>query len=518
MAAIKSNHSVVTLKQLLSELAMSQYLPELEVKGLALDSRQVEPGYVFVALEGQIEHGLAYAEAAISRGAVAVLCDAKFDQYCQQILSRLMSRAICIPVRGLSDKLGAMAAKFYAEPSAKMFVSGVTGTDGKTSVSHFIAQAMQQANGSAAVIGTLGNGVLDNESRDDIEINKLQTASHTTPDVISLHKMLADFNQKNISSVAMEVSSHGLDQKRSAGVEFDVAVLTNLSRDHLDYHGDIESYKQAKKKLFTECNSQALVLNIDDGFGAELFSENRNSKKIWLYGLHKNKAMQSKNYAYATNVINHKNGIEFLLESSQGTADVCIKLIGEFNVYNVLACFCVLLENKINFNHAVKYIQNLHTVSGRMELLVNKNKPAVVIDFAHTPEALTQALVNVRKHINGKIICVFGCGGDRDTGKRALMAQVAEKLSDLVILTNDNPRSESPEKIIDDIKQGITNELQLMVEMDRKKAIFHAIEIATKDDLILIAGKGHEQYQIVGGIKLPFSDKSVALSALEVHQ
>jgi len=516
MAAIKTQHRVITLKQLLSDLTVSEYLPEIEVKGLALDSRQVGAAYVFVALEGQLEHGLAYAEAAINRGAIAVLCDAKFDQYCQQILSRLMSRAICIPVRGLTEKLPQIAKRFYATPFEKMFICGVTGTDGKTSVSHFIAQAMEMSmrmpgnktKQSAAIIGTLGNGV----------INKLEDATHTTPDVISLHSMLAEYQQKNINTVAMEVSSHGLDQNRLEGVEFDVAVLTNLSRDHLDYHGNVESYKQAKKKLFTQNIKSALVLNIDDDFGDELFIELKSNKKIWLYGLSEAKAKLAENYAYASDIKNQFNGIVFMLHSSQGVAKVKLRLIGDFNVYNALACFCVLLEKKVNFNHAIKYIQKLHTVPGRMELIINKNKPSVVIDFAHTPEALTQALKNVRKHTTGKLICAFGCGGDRDTGKRKLMAQAAEKLSDLVIVTNDNPRNENPEKIIDDIKQGISNELQLIIEMDREKAIRHAIAIATEDDLILIAGKGHEQYQIVGNKKIPFSDKKIALLALGVHQ
>lgn len=508
MAALKNNHSVMTLKQLLSDFCVSDYLPEIEVKGLALDSRKIEPGYVFVALEGEFDHGLAYAEAAISRGAVAVLCDAKFDQYCQQILSKLMSRAICVPVRNLPNKLGTMAARFYGEPSEKIFISGVTGTDGKTSVSHFIAQAMNQAYGSAAVVGTLGNGL----------INDLEESSHTTPDVVSIHEMLSDFYHKGIGHVAMEVSSHGLDQKRSAGVEFDVAVLTNLSRDHLDYHGDVESYKQAKKKLFTESNKKTLVLNIDDSFGAELYAERKDINSIWLYGLDEKTVKQSGLFAYATDIHNEVNGISFMLNSSQGVSQVNIKLIGEFNVYNALACFCVLLESGINFNHAIKYIEKLHTVPGRMELFVNENKPSVVVDYAHTPEALSQALINVRKHVTGKVICVFGCGGDRDTGKRPIMAQIAEELSDLVILTNDNPRTESPEKIIDDVRQGITNELKLIVEMDREKAIQHAIEIATTNDLVLIAGKGHELYQIIGNEKVAFSDKKVALLTLGVHQ
>ena len=508
MAAINTNLPVVTLKQLLHGLPVSEYLPEIEVKGLTLDSREVEPGYVFIALEGHLDHGLAYAEAAISKGEVAVLCDEKFDQYCQQILSRLMSRAICVPVRNLQDKLAGMASRFYGDPSAKLFISGVTGTDGKTSVSHFIAQAMKQAYGTSAVIGTLGNGQIDD----------LAESSHTTPDVINIQKMLADFYQKGVEHVAMEVSSHGLDQKRVADIDFDVAVLTNLSRDHLDYHGDLDSYKQAKKKLFTDNASKSLVLNIDDAFGVEIFNENKNKQAVWLYGLDEVKAKLSDLYVYASNVKNSVSGIGFTLNSSQGVADVKVQLIGEFNVYNVLASVCVLLESGINFNHAVKYIEKLHTVTGRMELLAIKNKPSVVVDYAHTPEALTQALINVRRHTKGKVICVFGCGGDRDTGKRPLMAKAAEALSDLVIITNDNPRAEDPLKIIDDIKLGIKNELQLIVEMDRKKAIQHAIEISAAEDMVLIAGKGHELFQIIGDEKIAFSDKKVALLALGVSQ
>lgn len=508
MAAQKNQQSMMTLKQLLKGLRESEYLPELEVRGLTLDSRKVEPGYVFIALEGQFDHGLAYAEAAVSRGAVAVLCDARFDQYCQQILSKLMARVICVPVNNLQMKLGDIANKFYNYPSKKMFVSGITGTDGKTSVSHFISQVMNKAHGSAAVIGTLGNGLVD----------KLEESTHTTPDVISLHEMLNEFNQQSIENVSMEVSSHGLDQERVSGIDIDVAVLTNLTRDHLDYHGTIDSYKQAKRKLFVGSNSKSLVLNADDEFGRELFLENKDAKTIWLYGLSEANAKGSDAYAYASNISNQVKGIKFLLTTSHGASDVSVNLIGEFNVYNVLASVCVLLQSGLNFNHVVKYIEKLNTVPGRMELITTAGKPSVVIDYAHTPEALAQALENIHKHTAGKVICVFGCGGDRDTGKRSLMAAAAEKLSDLVIITNDNPRTEDPLKIIDDIKQGISNELQLIVEADRNKAIKQAVEIAAEDDLILIAGKGHESYQLIGKDKIPFSDKQVALEALGVDQ
>lgn len=508
MAAKKKQNAVLTLKELLNGLSVAEYLPEIEVKGLALDSRKVEPGFIFVALEGQFDHGLAYAEAAIARGAVAVLCDSKFDQYCQQILSKLMTRVICIPVNGLQNKLGEFVNKFYAEPSRELYVTGVTGTDGKTSVSHFIAQAMNHDGDLSAVIGTLGNGLISN----------MEESTHTTPDVISLHEMMAEYLQAGITSVAMEVSSHGLDQQRVSGIDFDVAVLTNLTRDHLDYHGDLNAYKQAKKKLFVETRSHSLVLNADDEFGLELYSELKAEKKIWLYGFNESLVKQSDLYAYASNVEYSNDGMSFMLNTSHGTAEVKVQLFGKFNISNVLACVCVLLQRGVNFNHVIKRIEKIHTVAGRMQLISQTGKATVVVDYAHTPEALSQALKSMKSHARGKIICVFGCGGDRDSGKRPLMAQAAEKLSDLVILTNDNPRNESPENIIDDIKQGISNELQLIVEMDRRKAIKQAVKLAGEKDIVLIAGKGHEQYQIIANEKIPFSDVEVAIECLEASK
>ena len=506
MAAMKNQQTVMTLKQLLADVCEVEYFPEIEIKGLALDSRKVKPGYAFVALKGELEHGLVYAEAALGKGAVVVLCDAEFDQYCQQILSKLMVRVVCVPVKNLQSKLGEIANKFFDKPSQEIFVAGVTGTDGKTSVSHFIAQAMNQESSPAAVIGTLGNGIID----------KLEESTHTTPDAISVHEMMADFKRQGVRHIAMEVSSHGLDQERIVGVDLNVAVLTNLSRDHLDYHGSIEEYKKAKKKIFTNDSDQTLILNADDDFGDELYGEFSKTKKIWMYGLNARKVRSSKLYVFADNIKNKHDGISFLLESSHGAAQVKVGLIGEFNVYNVLACFCVLIESGVNFNYAIKRIEKLHTVAGRMELLAQSNKPSVVIDYAHTPEALAQALKNVRNHVSGKVICVFGCGGDRDTGKRSLMAKAAEELSDLVIVTNDNPRNEDPQKIIADIQSGISAETNLIIETDRRKAIFQAINLAGESDLVLVAGKGHERFQIIGSERMPFNDKQISLEALEI--
>ncbi|HED36528.1 MAG TPA: UDP-N-acetylmuramoyl-L-alanyl-D-glutamate--2,6-diaminopimelate ligase [Gammaproteobacteria bacterium] len=513
----------MSLKQLLTGIGETQYLPDIEIQGLGLDSRKVDMGYAFIALEGEFDHGLAYAEAAVSRGAVVVLCDAKFDQYCQQILSGIMARAICVPIKNLSDKLAELAARFYGSAHKALFVAGVTGTDGKTSVSHFVAQAMNQAYGSAGVIGTLGNGVLKGDSTD------LGESTHTTPDIISLYEMLADYKHQGVKYVSMEVSSHGLDQQRVSGIEFDAVILTSLSRDHLDYHGSIEAYKAAKKRLFSDHETATMILNADDDFGVELYEEYKSLRNIWLYGLgddHLKKsyadlcAGDSKNsgYAFAESIKTNHDGMTFLLNSSQGSAQVRVGLMGEFNIHNSLACFCTLIQSGINFNHAVKYLEHLSTVPGRMELLRASGQPVVVIDYAHTPQALLLALSNVRRHTSGKLICVFGCGGDRDTGKRPLMAQVAEKYSDLVIVTSDNPRNEDPVCIVNDIKSGIKNELCLIIEMDREKAIEQAISIASENDLILIAGKGHEAYQLIGNEKISFDDRLVALSYLEAGQ
>ena len=504
MTAHEQQTPLMTLSQLLKDVCASEFLPDVEVRGLALDSRQVEPGYVFVAMEGHFEHGLAYAEAAIARGAIAVLCDAQYDQYCQQILAKISTRTVCVPIKYLPIKLSQLANAFYDYPSEKLFVSGVTGTDGKTTVSHFIAQSMQSTESAAALIGTLGNGL----------INQLDRSTQTTPDLLSLQRMLAEYVDAGASSVSMEVSSHGLDQNRVDGISFDVAILTNFSRDHLDYHGDLESYKQAKKKLFTGHASKALVLNADDGLGQALYQQLAGEKPVWLYGMNKDRVNVSELYAYATQLETHRDGMKFMLHSSQGSAEITTGLIGDFNVYNMLACFCVLLQSGLNFNLAVKRIEKLNTVPGRMEMIAQAGKPVVVIDYAHTPEALSQVLKNIRKHTNGKVICVFGCGGDRDAGKRPIMAQVAEHNADLVILTSDNPRNEDPAQIIDEVQLGISDQLKLIVEADRARAIEQAINMASADDLVLIAGKGHEDYQIIGNKKIPFSDRAQAMKSL----
>ena len=326
MAAMKINHQQMTLKQLLSDYVSVDCLPDIPVTGMSIDSREIQPGNIFVALAGSKDHGLAYAEAAVARGAVAVLCDRKFDQYCQQILSALMTQVVCIPVLNLKARLGEIAAEFYGNASARLFTVGVTGTDGKTSVSHFIAQALHQPGEPSALLGTIGNGLFGN----------LLEASHTTADVIQVQRMLADFEAQGAKQLCMEVSSHGLDQGRVDGVDFDVAVLTNMGRDHLDYHGNIDNYKRAKKRLFQRPELKAMVLNLDDEFGRQLASELQSDAEKWGYTVNQQDASAVEKIIRASAVRVHGHGISMHIDTPLGAADVDVSVLGEFNVSNVL--------------------------------------------------------------------------------------------------------------------------------------------------------------------------------------
>lgn len=502
MAAKNLAPAPITLKQLLAGFVAHNYLPDLPVTGLTMDSRLVQPGNIFVALEGAKEHGLAYAHAAVNKGAMAVLCDRQFDQYCQQMLSALMTRVVCVPVSNLRDQLGLIASRFYDAPSDDLFMVGITGTDGKTSVSHFVAQALQDDKHPSAVIGTIGNGLL----------NQLQTASHTTPNVIEVHSLLAQLRDAGATQVAMEVSSHGLHQDRVAAVDFDVAVLTNFGRDHLDYHGDLDAYREAKRRLFQRPELRAVVLNFDDVFGRQLATELQDRVEIWGYTTLDHVMPEGDKLLRGTNIRAHAGGIEMHVQSPHGEADLQLAVMGTFNAANVLATLAVLLYRGVEFNDAVHRLCALKTVPGRMETCRVANKPLAVIDYAHTPQALTSVLTSLRAHCAGRLICVFGCGGDRDRGKRPLMAAAAEQLADSVIVTDDNPRTENADAISNEIYAGFTHSSAITLIHDREQAIRHALSNATADDIVLIAGKGHEDYQIMGTEKRPFSDMAVVRS------
>ena len=396
-----------------------------------------------------------------------------------------------------------IASTFYHEPSKKMTVIGVTGTNGKTSCTHFIAQALQKAGRTCGVIGTLGTGVWPN----------LTPGKYTTPDAIACHRGLAELLQQSAELVAMEVSSHGLDQARVAGVAFDTAIFTNLSRDHLDYHADMDDYAAAKSKLFSWAGLKRAIINIDDPVGERFAREFSGRYQIYTYSL-MNKTLAGCKPVLASRI--HLNGRDMSakISSPWGEGSLKANLLGKFNLSNLLAVLTTLCASGVSLDDALQYLHGVKNVTGRMQAFGGGKLPLVVVDYAHTPDALEQALNALREHTRGKLWCVFGCGGNRDHGKRPMMGQVAEHYSDQIVITSDNPRDEDPQSIINDIKAGLLCDWAAETELDRGSAIAHAIDCAQAGDVVLIAGKGHEDYQLVGDQRLGFSDREVAEAAV----
>ncbi len=462
------------------------------IEGLSLDSRTVRQGQAFVAVAGEQTHGMKYAFQAEARGATVVLHDGLVD------LPALNIPTVKVP--GLGERLSAIGARFYRAPSEHLTIAGVTGTNGKTSVAHFIAQSWQRDTSNAGIIGTIGYGPLD----------RLQAAEMTTPDPISLQAMLAGCLDQGIEKVAMEVSSHALDQGRCDDVAFDAAVFTNLSRDHLDYHGSMEAYEQAKRRLFTDCKPRFVVINHDDPAGKALSRHVAKSTQVLSYGTNGSTELR------ASIVDMDSSGMTLSIASPWGGGKLHTGLLGAFNVSNLLAASGTLALLGMPWNRVMHQIEMMQAVPGRMHCLGGESsQPVVVVDYAHTPDALEQALLALRAHLHGRLICVFGCGGDRDSGKRPMMARVAESLADRVVLTSDNPRSELPEEIIKDMMTGLDEPARAEVVMDRAEAIRRAILESHSGDIVLIAGKGHETWQETGGRKIPFSDEDSVRSALE---
>jgi len=460
------------------------------------DSRQVEPGAAFAAYPGAQYDGRAFIGDAVARGAVAVVWEA------QNFAWRTEWNVPQQPVHGLKTRLGAIADLIYGHPSSHLWMVGVTGTNGKTSCSHWIAQAAETFGRRSAVVGTLGSG----------RMGALAPMLNTTPDVCTLHETLAQFRRAGVALVAMEVSSHGLDQGRVNGVAFDVALFTNLSRDHLDYHGTMAAYGQAKARLFTWPGLAAAVVNADDACGQRLIDAARShGKRVITYGL------ASADIA-ATGIATRGGGIAMTVATPWGRGDVQTRVVGEFNAHNLLGVLGVLLASEVPFAEAIDALATLTPPPGRMQRLGGDGKPLVVIDYAHTPDALEKVLRALRPALapKGELICVFGCGGDRDKGKRPEMGRIAAELADRVIVTTDNPRSEDPAEIANAIVHGIrqTSARRWTVVLDRAAAIHDAIAGGDRADIVLVAGKGHETYQETRGVRLPFADSIEAAAAL----
>lgn len=503
-------NNMCSLRRLLDGCINAQQSEEiagLMVSGLTLDSRNVSQGWLFVALQGTQSHGLDFAIKAEKQGAVAIIWEPFGDA---QVPSKLTIPTISIA--NLGQCLGSIAGRYYGNPSHDLNMIGITGTDGKTSVSHFLAQAINNAKGddSCSVIGTLGVGRPDN----------LRMATHTTPDVITVHGILQQEKQEGVNTVAMEVSSHALDQGRVNAVRFDTAVLTNLTRDHLDYHGTLEAYEAAKEKLFHWPKLKSVVVNLDDAMGLRLAKELANSDvRVIGYGVGEPKKLSNNiETIFAAKVSFDHRGIVASIVTPIGEGMLIAPILGKFNLSNLLAVLAVLIIKNTKLDDALKQIQSVATVPGRMERVVAKGDSSsvlVVVDYAHTPGAMEQALLAVREHSQRNLICVFGCGGDRDTGKRPLMAEVAERLANRVIVTDDNPRSESAVNIFSDIEKGFEDVGAITFEHDRQKAIKLAINEAQAGDVVLIAGKGHETVQFVKSQKIPFDDRVEAANYLE---
>ncbi|TXH04440.1 MAG: UDP-N-acetylmuramoyl-L-alanyl-D-glutamate--2,6-diaminopimelate ligase [Nevskiaceae bacterium] len=485
MSAAFSRHS---LRSLLAGYDVPA--PDVEVAGVELDSRRVSPGDLFLACKGQGQHhGLDHLEQALERGASAIA----WEPAPGRPQPDLAIPAVAVPQ--LSRRAGEIASRYHGEPTRRLFMAGVTGTDGKTSTAYLIAQALDALDQPCAYLGTLGYG----------RIGHLDAATHTTPDAVSLQRRFAQFVADGARAAAMEVSSHALDQDRVSGVHFDAAVLTNITRDHLDYHGTVENYAAAKRRLFERPGLRAAVLNRDDAHGAQWLREFGDIAVA--YGLDGDTPTQGR-HVLGRGLQLRGDGLAFDIDSSWGGARLESRLLGRFNAYNLLAALAVLLQADVPLARAVQALTRATTVPGRIEGYRGAlAAPLVVVDYAHTPQALEQILKAVRAHTAGRLWCVFGCGGDRDRGKRPLMAAAAARLADEVVITDDNPRSESPAAIVAEIRAGLPGGHPARVIHDRAEAIATAVRAAGRDDTVVVAGKGHEDYQIYGSETRAFSDR-----------
>ncbi len=490
-------------KLTLSELLADEFSlpPDMDsaIRSLQLDSRRVAAGDLFIALEGTTVDGRNFIPDAIAAGAIGVLVEA-VDEWERP---RVESGVPVIPIPDLPAKVGGFAARFYNDPSASLDVLAVTGTNGKTSCTQFIAGALNSLGMRCGVMGTIGYGLP----------GTFTESTHTTPDPIRVQELLAELLGQNAEAVALEASSHGLEQGRLNGVRVRTAIFTNLSRDHLDYHANMEAYGEAKRRLFYFPGLRSAVINIDDAFGRRLAAELGSTVRVITYSRSRPEAD-----ILAQSVTASGSGFDLDIRYPGGTIGFQTSLLGSFNISNLLAAFGALWLRSYTAVEIAEALATLTTVSGRMERIGGSLRPAVIVDYAHTPDALENVLGAVRDHCSGELWCVFGCGGNRDPGKRPQMGEIAARLADHVIVTDDNPRRESPEEIVGEILSGIPADRQVEVEHNRAEAIRGAIARAGKNDMVVIAGKGHETYQDIDGRKWPFSDLTQARQALEERQ
>jgi UDP-N-acetylmuramoyl-L-alanyl-D-glutamate--2,6-diaminopimelate ligase len=487
----------MTLAQLLDEPRLAE-LDSVRWSALQADSRRVMPGNIFVALKGATVDGRDYIADAIASGACAVITEAA-AQTCQVSYRQEVP---VIAVANLSDKLSAIAARAYSHPGAELEIIGITGTNGKTTCSLLIAQLLHALAERAAVVGTLGYGRVD---------EPLQMTGYTTPDAITCQAVLRDLAEQRMSTVAMEISSHALALGRVAAVPVTTAVFTNLSHDHLDFHGSLKAYGKAKAQLLGAPGLRCAVINLDDPWCQSLRQQAEPLAQVLSYSVASPAAD-----LYFTELTYTTAGLSGTLQTPAGVIPLQIGLMGEFNASNVLAAIAVALSKGYALADIAAASRALKPAPGRMQPVhIQPHQDVqVVVDYAHTPDALEKALRALRQHTQGRLWCVFGCGGDRDREKRALMGRIAEKSADYAIVTNDNPRSEDPAAIASDIVRGMHNPEHCLVIAERDKAIDLAVQQARPGDTVLLAGKGHEAVQIFANQQLPFSDVQQARLAL----
>ncbi len=470
---------------------------DVTIHGLTTDSREVTPGDTFVALPGARTPADHYVDMAIDSGATVVLLNAQQPGECCEYRGTLM-----VPVLNLKAQLGTLADRFFEHPSQRLRVVGVTGTNGKTSVAHYVSQLLNATGTPCGLMGTLGYGIQ----------GRLQPATHTTPDSVRLNRGLFHILAQGGKAAAIEVSSHALEQGRIDGINVTGAIFTNLTRDHLDYHGSMEAYGNAKARLFTRDELHFAVINFDDPFGRQLFMQLEGKCDRVRFSLH-----ESQTELWLTGFEPQQDGFRACVDGLWGPFTINASLLGAFNVSNLLAALGAVLSLGVPLARVVDAVPALTPPPGRLELYRGTNDVQVVVDYAHTPDALKNALTALRPHVGGQLTCVFGCGGDRDTGKRPEMASVAEELADRVIVTDDNPRGEQPDAIARDILAGFREAGAVRVIHDRAEAIRLAVLQAAPGDVVLVAGKGHESWQEIAGARLPFSDAEQVRTALSLN-
>lgn len=471
-------------------------IPAVEIAHVAVDSRRVEADTLFLAFAGSRAHGLDHVDQAVERGAAAVAWDHDIEPV-------LDVPGVHVP--DLVARASHIAARMYDCPGDRLYVTGITGTDGKTSCAWLLAQALDHLDMPCGYLGTLGYGRLDD----------LAEATHTTPDPVATQDWLARFAAAGAEAVALEVSSHALDQHRVAGVPFDVAVLTQVGRDHLDYHGGEQSYAAAKKKLFEMDGLRYAVLNADDAHGRAWLDGLDSAVTPIVYGTGDVSVLAGDHVGLSA-IRTRADGLSLDVDTHAGMATIESRLVGRFNATNLAAVLAVLLARGVSLERAVAVLGRIETVPGRMQRIhARTDQPLVVVDYAHTPSALEAALTAVSEHASARVLCVFGCGGDRDRGKRGLMGAAAARHADMIWLTDDNPRLETPETIVAEIRSGMPDNANVRVIHDRGAAIADAIASAVAGDVVLIAGKGHETTQQTGTTRRAFDDRTVARSALE---